>query len=88
MPAPAPSSDNRICATAVTAPGRPVALALTVQLAIGADGKVKKVTLEGQAPPELARCLTASIEAFRFPEGAAETQAGFPIVFQPQVVRQ
>ena len=66
----------------------PKPLALTVKLAIAADGKVRKVTLEGASRPELATCLTTALERFQFPEGPSETQAGFPIVFQPQVVRR
>ena len=65
----------------------PASLRLDVELAIDPGGGVRDVTLRGDAPPDMRRCASDAMHAWRFPAADAPSSVMFPVVFQPTVVK-
>jgi hypothetical protein len=71
-----------------SAPGEIGPLRLDVELDISPEGAVERVDLQGDANPEMKRCATQAMTAWRFPNSAGPSQVRFPVIFQPNIVQR
>jgi serine/threonine-protein kinase len=71
-----------------SAPGEIGPLRLDVELDVSPEGAVERVELQGDANPEMKRCATQAMTAWRFPNSAGPSQVRFPVIFQPNIVQR
>ena len=63
-------------------------LRVDVALDVSAAGRVRGVTLTGDMPAGMEACCRRKLLAWRFPSADQSTDLGFPVVFQPTVIRR
>ena len=78
----------QLMAATNAAPSDPAPVRLDVELTVEATGAVGKLTLGGDAPQAMRDCARNAIQAWHFPAATAPTEVRFPMVFQPNIVRQ
>ena len=80
--------DSALAALETAAPSDPAPVRLDVELTVEAAGSVGKLSLGGDAPQAMRDCARNAIAAWHFPAATAPTDVRFPMVFQPNIVRQ
>ena len=66
----------------------PAPVRLDAEITIATSGTVEKLTLRGDASDAMRTCAQKAIQAWKFPSATAPTEVRFPMVFQPNIVRQ